>query len=113
MLSTMSSAAEPGSAVCRSVVVRTVLAAPRKSNNGWHQSLWIFSFFHFNGLGRTFFDRRRGLQFSLNWDVFGRFDPKANPVAPDFENRDLEFVGDDDLFVSLATYDEHLTLLCL
>ena len=42
--------------------------------------------------------------------MFRCFDSEPDAVAADFENCDLDIVGDDDFFVSLATYDEHLVL---
>jgi hypothetical protein len=41
----------------------------------------------------------------MNGNVFGRLDAKPNAVSPNFENGDLDIVGEDDLLVLLPTDD--------
>ena len=42
--------------------------------------------------------------------MFRCFDSETNSVATDFENRNLDIVGNDDLLIFLTTDDQHETL---
>ena len=43
----------------------------------------------------------------MNWDMFGCFDSEANSISTDFQNGNLDVVGDYDLLVFLAANNEH------
>ena len=43
----------------------------------------------------------------MNRNVLGRFDSKPDPISTNFQNGDLDVVGENDLLVFLTTNDEH------
>jgi len=43
----------------------------------------------------------------MNWDVLWRFDTKPDSVSTDFQDRDFDIVGEENLLVFLTAYDQH------
>jgi hypothetical protein len=46
----------------------------------------------------------------MNRDMFRRFDSEPDAISANFQNGDLDVVGDYDLLVFLATNNQHSTL---
>ena len=42
--------------------------------------------------------------------MFGRLDAKSNSISTNFQDRDFDFVGDDDLLIFLTANDQHSDL---
>jgi D-alanyl-D-alanine carboxypeptidase/D-alanyl-D-alanine-endopeptidase (penicillin-binding protein 4) len=46
----------------------------------------------------------------LYWDSLGSLDAKSNPIPANLQDRDLDFISDDDLLFLLSTNDQHSDL---
>src|SRR5688500_328575 len=55
-----------------------------------------------------FGDRTSCLETGMDLDMFRRIDTESNTVATDFQDGDLDVVGDNDLLVLLPTNNKHL-----
>jgi hypothetical protein len=54
--------------------------------------------------------RRGGLEAGMNGNFFGSFDSEPDAISPNFQNRDFNIVGQNDLLVLLTANDQHASL---
>ena len=89
------------------------LASFRHPDGDWEilngSRMFGFGCFRCNG-GRGFRGVRRCLYTCVNRDVLRSLDSKPHSITPDFENRNLDIVGDYNFLVLLSANNQHETV---